>query len=210
MNRLLCIATLTILASIGLAQTVPNIAVLYDRLIQPSETNAVAPEVLEMAKNDSTARDFLVGKLPSLIVDRLPPRDARNRSLVWLNAVRLAGQLKIVEAIPALTQALSRPEMCGAYDSKGSGCGDMTFGTDARLDNDIVGRALADMGDPSVPVLADILSKGDFAERRRAIWILANIDSPAQKAMRDHLASESDGRLKGLIQNLMRVPQPRP
>lgn len=59
----------------------------------------------------------------------------------------------------------------------------------------------------NVQCLADILSKGDFAERRRAIWILANIDSPAQKAMRDHLASESDGRLKGLIQNLMRVPQ---
>jgi hypothetical protein len=209
MNRLLCIATLTILASSGLAQTTTDIATLYERFIQPSDTNAAAPEILEMAKNDSTARDFLVGKLPSLIVDRLPPLDSRSRSPVWLNAVRLAGQLKIVEAIPALTQALSRREMCGAYDSKGSGCGDGTFGTDARLDNDIVGRALADIGDPSVPVLSDILSKGDFAERRRAIWILANVDSPAQKAMRDHLASESDGRLKGLIQNLMRVPVPR-
>jgi hypothetical protein len=206
MSRTICILMLMIVAVSGLAQTTPKIAALYDRLIQPSETNAAAPEILEMAKNDSTARDFLAGKLPSLIVDRLPPRDARNGSPVWLNAVRLAGQLKIVEAVPALTQALSRPEMCGGYDIKYD-CTSMTFGTAARLDLDIVGRALADIGDPSVPVLADILSKGDFAERRRAIWILANIDSPAQKAMRDHLPSESDARLKGLIQNLMRVPQ---
>jgi HEAT repeat protein len=162
-----------------------------------------------MAKNDSTARDFLAGKLPSLIVDRLPPLDGRTASPVWLNAVRLAGQLKIVEAVPALTQALSRPQMCGAYDSKGSGCSSSTFATDARLDNDIVGRALADIGDPSVPVLADILSKGDFRARLRAIWILWNINSPAaQKAMRDHLPSESDPQLSGLIEkSLLHVPQ---
>jgi hypothetical protein len=104
------------IASSGFAQSTPKITALYDRLIQPSETNAAAPEILEMAKNDSTARDFLAGKLPSLIVDRLPPHDARNGSPGWLNAVRLTGQLKIVEAIPALTQALSRPEICGGYE----------------------------------------------------------------------------------------------
>jgi hypothetical protein len=212
MKGTLLIAILVIMSSSGLAQTTPNIAALYDRLILPSETNAAAPEMLELAKNDFSARDFLAAKLPSLIIDRLPPRDARNRSPVWLNAVRLVGQLKIVEAVPALTQALSRPEMCGAYDSKGSGCGDMTFGSDARLDNDIVGRALADIGDPSVPILADILSKGDFAERRRAVWILWNINSPAaQKAMRDHLPSERDPQLRGLIERLLlHAPQSMP
>jgi hypothetical protein len=190
----------------GLAQTAPKVAALYDRLIQPSETDAAAPEILEMAKNDSMARDFLAGKLPSLIVDRLPPRDARTASPVWLNAVRLAGQLKIVEAVPALTQALSRPEMCGGYDIRG--CGVMTLGTEARLDHDIVGRALADIGDPCVPVVADILLKGGSAERRRAMWILAKINSPAaQKAMRDHLPSESDPRLRELIQDVLHIPQ---
>jgi hypothetical protein len=80
------------------------------------------------------------------------------------------------------------------------------LGTQASLDDDVVGRALADIGDPSVPVLADILSKGDFAGRRRALWILWNIKSPAaQKAMRDHLPSEGDPRLSGLIQNLLHI-----
>jgi hypothetical protein len=108
----------------------------------------------------------------------------------------------MVEAVPALTQALSRPEMCGGYDIHG--CGLFTLGTEARLDHDIVARALADMGDPSVPVVTDILSKGDLAERRRAMWILSNINSPAaQKAMRDHLPSESDPQLRGLIERLL-------
>ena len=206
MNRTLCILMIMIVAASGLAQTTPKIVAPYNRLIQQSETNAAAPEILEMAKNDSTARDFLAGKLPSLIVDRLPPRDARTASPVWLNAVRIAGQLRIVEAVPALTQALSRPEMCGAYDIRG--CGLMTFGTEARLDHDIVGRALADIGDPSVPVVTDILSKGDLPARRRAMWILSNINSPAaQKAMRDHLPSESDPRLRELIQDLLHISQ---
>jgi hypothetical protein len=152
-----------------------------------------------LAKNDSTARDFLAGNLPSLIVDRLPPPDARTGSPVWLNAVRLAGQLKIVEAIPALTQALSRREMWGGYDDKYNGFATMSI--DAKLVYDIVGRALADIGDPSVPVVTDLLSKGDFAERRRAMWILVNIDSvAARKAMRDHLPSESNPGLRGMIQ----------
>jgi hypothetical protein len=192
--------------SLDVKLTRAKIGELYERLIQASETNTAAPEILEMARNDSTARDFLAEKLPSLIVDRLPPRDARTTSPVWANAVRLAGQLKIVEAVPALTQALSKPEMCGGYDIRG--CGVMTFGTEARLDHDIVGRALADIGDPCVPVVAEILSKGGSAERRRAMWVLTKINSAAaQKAMRDHLPSESDPRLRELIQDVLHIAQ---
>jgi hypothetical protein len=202
MKRTLFIAILMFMVSSGFAQTAPKVAAVYDRLIQPSETNAAAPEILELAKSDSTARDFLVGKLPSLIVDWLPPRDARTGNPVWLNAVRLVGQLKIVEAIPALTQGLSRQEMGGGYDDKYHG--GFTMGAGVTLGYDIVGRALADIGDPSVSVLADNLSNGDFPARRRAIWILWNVNSPAaRKIMRDHLPTESDPRLSGLIENLL-------
>jgi HEAT repeat protein len=156
-----------------------------------------------MAKNDSRARDFLAGKLPSLIVDQLP-RDAQPVGPVWANAVRLAGQLKIAEAVPALKQALTHPPVPGGYDSKYKGLISATFATEARLDLDIVGRALADIGDASVPILADILSNGDYRARLRAIWILWNINSPAaQKAMRDHLPSESDPGLRGLVERLL-------
>ena len=203
MIRPLRVAMLMIVASSGLAQTAPKIGVLYNRLIQPSETNAAVPEILEMAKNDSTAREFLAGKLPSLIVNQLP-HDEGAVSPVWANAVRLAGQLTIVEAVPALTKALSRQPMFGGYDKKDRS--DVTLGMEGHLDFDIVGRALADIGDPSVPVIADILSKGAFPERRRATWILININSPAaQKAMRDHLPSENDPEVRRLIQMVLHL-----
>jgi hypothetical protein len=204
MNRILCILMLVILPVSGLPQTAPTIADLYNRLIQPSETNAAAREIADMARNDSKARDFIAGKLPSLIINQLPPRDARTASPVWANAVRLAGQLKIVAAVPALGQALSGPEVPGGYDSEFKGA--MTFGTAGRLVLDVVGRALADIGDPSVPVVADSLSKGDFSQRRRAIHILENIDSPvARKALLDHLPTESDPRLSSMIQNVLHI-----
>jgi hypothetical protein len=204
----LCLGVV-VMAFIAIAgqETTPKITSLYDRLIQPSETNVAAPEILELANNDSMARDFLARKLPSWIVDRLPPLDARTASPVWLNAVRLAGQLKMVEAVPALTQSLSRREMCGAYDiDMGNSCNASTFARVARLDFDIVARALADIGDPSVPAVAGIFSNGDLPARKRATWILINIDSPAaHKAMRDHLPSESNPIVKGMMEHALGV-----
>ena len=128
---------------------------------------------------------------------------ASNRSEndpVWANAVRLAGQLKIVAAIPALVQALSKPAVAGGYDSTATG--GYTFTIGAKLVYDVVGRALADIGDPSVPALAKILANGDPDARKRVFWILVNIDSPAAKqAMQDRLPNETDPAIKGAIEH---------
>jgi hypothetical protein len=182
-------------------QTAINIGDLYDRLVQRSETNSAAAEIAQIAKDDPAARDFLAGKLPSLIVDLLPNDGPQTASPVWLNAVRLAGQLKLVAAIPALKQALSKPSMFGAYDDKYHGASTFTIG--AKLGNDLVGRALADIGDPSVPVLTEYLQQtADPTARKRAVWILINIDSPAsQKAMEDHMFIENDPLIRGLIES---------
>jgi hypothetical protein len=92
--------------------------------------------------------------------------------------------------------------MGGGYDDKYHGAYTFTIG--AKLAYDIVGRALADIGDPSVPVLADFLSTGDFAAKRRAMWILINIDSPvAKKAMADDLPDESDPIIKPWIEQTL-------
>jgi hypothetical protein len=174
-----------------------SITQLYDRFLRRSETDSAAAEIAQR-RNDPAARNFMASKLPSLIVDKLPRGDARTASPVWLNAVRLAGQLKLVAAIPALKLGLSRPDMGGGYDDKYNGTSTAT--ETAHLAYDIVGRALADIGDPSVPVLAEILSTGDATARRRATWILTNIDSPAsRKAMRDHLPHERDSIVRELI-----------
>ena len=179
---------------------------LYERLVQPSETNIAAAEIARWAKDDPGTRDFFASKLPPLIVDQFPRKnDPRTGMLawnpVWLNAVRLAGQLKVVAVIPGLKRGLSKPPTFGAYDDC-HGAGTMT--SNAKLCNDVVARALADIGDPSVPTVARILSKGDFNAKRRAMWILLNIDSPAaKKAMADDLPHERDPRMKVWIQKTL-------
>jgi hypothetical protein len=179
---------------------------LYARLLQRSETNIAAAEIAQIAKNDPAARDFMASKLPPLIVDQFPSKDDPRtgmpllESLVWLNAVNLAGKLKVISAIPALKRGLSKPPMAGSYDDC-QGAGTMT--TNAKLCNDVVGRALADIGDPSVPVLTEYLQQtADPAARKRAVWILVNIDSSAsQKAMEDHMFIENDSLIRGLIES---------
>jgi hypothetical protein len=181
-----------------------SITQLYDRFLRRSETDSAAAEIAQR-RNDPAARNFLASKLPSLIIDQLPTDGPPSASPVWLNAVRLAGQLKLEAAIPALKLGLSRPDLGGGYDNKYHGASTTTI--EAKLAYDIVGRALADIGDPSVPVLAEILSTGDSTARKRVTWILINIDSPAsRKAMRDHFPHERDSIVRELIGRTLHLP----
>lgn len=203
MKRTLHILTLMIVvASNGLAQT-NKMDALYAKFLRASDTNTAAAEIVEVARNDQSAKTYLSSKLPALIIDQLPTGGPETASPVWLNAVRLTGQLKLVAAIPALKQALSKPSMFfGAYDDTSHGAS--TFTSNAKLGSDLVGRALADIGDPSVPVVAEFLSTGDSTAKKRAMWILLNIDSPeAKKAMADDLRGESDPMIKAWIQEAL-------
>ena len=192
MYRLVSAFVLTFCSVGGLAQAPPDIRTLYEQLTNPTETSTAAPRIRELASKDSTARDFMAQKLPSLVSRR--PADS-----IWMNAVRLSGQLKVTDAVPALKQALSLGPIRGGYDYEGSAISLSEF---AHLRYDIVGRALADIGDPSVFAVADVLSHGDASTRTRAVFILANINSPAaQKVLRDHLPTESEPGIKNMIRN---------
>ncbi len=203
MNRPLYVFTLVFtLTAVSVNAFGQTIGALYDQLLQSEETNSAAPQIFQIAKNDAAARDYLAGRLPSLISSNRSERDP-----VWANAVRLAGQLKIATAVPALAQALSRPAVPGGYDSTATGAS--TFTITANLVYDVVGRALADIGDPSIPVLTTILSNGDFAARRRVAWILVNINSPiARQAMNDRLQIETDPAIRQILKaNLEPAPK---
>jgi hypothetical protein len=193
---------------VALVPTPDSITQLYKKFVQRSETDSVAMEMAQLAEDNPAAREYLAGRLPALIIDQLPRIDPRTANVawnpvwnpVWVNAVRLTGQLKLVAAIPALKMALSEPPL-EAYDHY---YGATTTSTMARLGLDIVARALADIGDPSVPTVARILSKGDFNAKRRAMWILLNIDSPAaKKAMADDLPHERNPQMKEWIQSTL-------
>jgi HEAT repeat protein len=197
MMRYFYAIAVVLIAASGFTQNSSNPAALYAKLIQPSTTDAAAPQLLDLAKHDPAARELLSVRLRGLIADRQSDE-------VWANAVRLSGQLKLSSALPSLKQALSRAPVRGGYDATGPAL--YTFSRGARLDFDIVGRALADIGDPSVPFVVDIFSTGDSNARKRAAWILINIDSQAaQKALSDHLPIENDLGIKRLIQNKLHL-----
>lgn len=185
--------------SVGsLSQAPANIQSLFVQLRQEKTTNAAAREIRDQARKDPAARDFIAQRLPSMIKNR-------PTNLIWMNAVRLAGQLKVTSAIPALKDALSLGPIRGGYDYEGSM---ISLSEYAQLRYDIVGRALADIGEPCVPAVADVLSSSDASMRERAIFILSNIDSPAaQKALRDHLPKEDDPAIKQMIQNELHLSE---
>jgi hypothetical protein len=153
----------------------------------------------DLALRDTTVRDYMAERLPA-VINANAKGDWRSVTLTWMNAVRLAGQLKIDAAIPALIESLSRSPVRGGYDMN-DGIG-YTFSRGAKLEFDIVARALADIGDPSVPAVAGVLANGDTQMVRvRAAWILKNIDSPtAHKAMSDRLQIETDPAMKKLLE----------
>ena len=56
--------------------------------------------ILQVASKDPSAREYVLQKLPEMI--------EAGTDEPWLNAIRLAGQMKAVEAIPSLMQEMSR------------------------------------------------------------------------------------------------------
>lgn len=183
--------------SVMSAQTTPapDIRTLMAQL---SDVRTIGPDtvkqILELARKDPDARQYVVQKLPGMI-------DKPETDEVWLNAVRLAGQLKAAEAVPSLQKALSRGRLGGPLNT--------TFTTQIRLDDDVVAKALSEIGDPAVPAVADFLKSREPKTRRRAVLILRNIGSPtSRKILGDHLQHESDPNIKDVIENSLRSKAP--
>jgi len=71
---------------------------VFDQLNQMSTTDRAAKHILEAASQDPAMRQQAAERLPGMI-------DKPEINEVWLNAVRLAGKLKALEAVPSLQKA---------------------------------------------------------------------------------------------------------
>jgi HEAT repeat protein len=143
----------------------PDIRFLMQQLDTPNAGRDTFDKIVKLAKKDPRAREYVVQKLPEMI--RGPQSD------LWVDALRLAGTLKVKEAIPALQEAMSRPPFpAEPY---------LTFGGIWRLDGDIVAKTLSQIGEPAIPATTTLLKSEDAALRGRALLILRNIGSPAAR-----------------------------
>jgi HEAT repeat protein len=180
-------------ASTCSGQTNQDVASLFAKLCQPSTTDHAASEIARVAQKDSGARQYIVERLPGML-----KRTETDR--VWLNAVSLAGELRAEETIPDLQKALSLGKVGGPHVA--------TFTTEMRLDDDIVAKALSQMGDAAIPVARDLLASQATKDRRRAVLILRNMGTPAaHRVLQDHLPIETDPANRDLIESWLRSPK---
>jgi hypothetical protein len=142
--------------------------------------------ILQVASKDPSAREYVLQKLPEMI--------EAGTDEPWLNAIRLAGQMKAVEAIPSLMQEMSRRTFPAEPIISGGGL--------MRLDNDIVAKALSQIGDAAIPSVVTLLKSSEASTRRRAVLILRNIHSNAsRKILQDRLPQETNPDIKKLIED---------
>lgn len=187
----ICLAVGTLSMNNPSSQEAPDVHKLFARLNDPSTTNPAAQEIIEVATRNAEARQYFVQKLPDMI-NKEEPENA-----VWQNAVHLAGHLKASQAVPSLIKALSLGPAGGPLNT--------TFGTQIRLENDIVAKALAEIGDPAIAPVRNLLANGDKNIRRRAVLILRNMNSsPARKVLQEHLPHETDEITRELIETGLR------
>lgn len=157
----------------------------FTRLQVETTSDGAANHLRAMARSDPSVRDYLSANLPTVI-------EGQAFGTVWLNAIRLAGDLKIVSAVDALVSALGKNNIGGT----------VTFAEERHLHNDPPGKALVQIGAPAIPAVTSALSSNNRETRWRAARVLININSPsARAALADHLQDEPDAQLRSFIQS---------
>jgi DNA-binding transcriptional ArsR family regulator len=168
------------------AQSKATLSDLVQRLKAEQTSSEATEQLLKLGKTDPRARAYLADHLPA-IIETGPQRSLPS----WSNAVKLAGELKIVEAAPALSRWISVL----------TGNGVVSLGEQLQLTNSPAGTALVSIGEPAIPALRTTLQQGDMQDRWRAACALNVIGSvKAKTVLREHLAHEPDATLRDFIE----------
>jgi hypothetical protein len=172
-----------------LGQSHPTAAELLQNLQSEQTTDNAKKELLKLGKSDPETRQYLTVHLPPLIESGLGSQPCSVHCQPWKNAVELAGKLKIGEAAAALARWINwRDE------------GPFGLSLEARLVFYPAARSLADIGDPAIPALQNVLNSGNPEEHFRAVRVLCIIHTPkAKSVLQDDLVHESDPDLQAMI-----------
>jgi hypothetical protein len=178
------------------AQGHPSPSKLVQNLQSEQMTDDARDELLRRGKSDPEIRQYLTAHLPSVIESGESSPDCSGNSCEpWLNAVHLAGRLKIGAAAPALAKWI---------DWRNPGAPVLGMGPEARLVFNPAARALIEIGDPAVPAVQHALEYGNSREHYRALRVLCIIHSASAKAvLRDHLQHEPDPDLQAMIKRAL-------
>jgi hypothetical protein len=170
------IATVLLVAGIeagmacSAAQQPPEVEKLFSEL-QSSETSDHAEmRLLELGNTDAASRRFLAVHLPDMLL--ADPRERHSDAYTillrpeWCNAALLAGNLKLVEAAPALVKQISYRTTPIATANRVEG-----------LTTSPAGTALVELGDAAVPSLRGAVKRGEANPNMDAVYALILINS---------------------------------
>ena len=135
-------------------------------LLDPVQTAEGRARLVEISGRDPAAREELSSRLPGLLL-------TEKNIAVLQNEAKLAGELGLTSAIPALVHLLDSFN----YDGN-SGLSERYY-----LMNDPVARALFELGPASVPNLAEALKEGNRDAKLRAGQVLVLMKSPESQAV---------------------------
>ena len=170
------------------AQARTDIEQLIPELRNEEMSDQAALQILAIASHDQDARRIAAPALLEII--------QKSHGRAWLNSIRLAGDLKIDQALPALVEMLKNPMTKG---------GPITFYDEYTLADDPPGHALARIGAPAIPNTIALLESRDWNTRCRAVLVLGNMDLPsADIALERHSLNEKDHRILFYIQGELR------
>ena len=179
-----------------LGQSHPSPSELVQQLQSKKTTNKARDELLRLGKLDPEVQQYLAAHLPRLIESGPSTADCQENSCeTWLNAVKLAGQLKIAKAVPALVQWIS-------WRERGAPLG---LSSEANLAFYPAATALWEIGNPAVPAVQHVLESDQRPGFRRIDErVLCIINTPESKAaLRDFLPRESDPDLQAWIKRCL-------
>jgi HEAT repeat protein len=108
--------------------------------------------------------------------------------------VFIAGALKLVEASGPLANWISAEW----------GPGTTSLGQTARLEDKPAAKALAEIGDPALPSLVEVLNHGGPGDREEAVLVLAKIHtSAARRALERLLGHEQDPTIRRMVRQML-------
>jgi HEAT repeat protein len=173
------------LCSVAIAQDKSRIESLFTQLEDSQTADQASVRLKTLAHEDPDSRQYIAKRIPSLI------RSCGDKVMLWQGSLELTGDLKIVEAVPLLTELLRK-------DHKGV---PTNFMMAARLYDDPVAKALSLIGEPATDSVAGLFQNGDPATRRRATIVLSNIGTVrAHEALLRQIKDEPDQKLRAFMQ----------
>jgi HEAT repeat protein len=174
-------------SSIAIGQDRAHLESLLTKLDDADSARAASTELRAIAQQDLDSRQYIANRLPALIAI-----GAQGDVQLWISSLELTANLKVVEAVPLLTELLKK-------DNRGIAT---SFGAAERMYDDPVAKALSEIGDPATQPVARLFSSGDLATRRRATIVLWNIGTPlSRKSLLDQIEREPDQELRSFMQS---------